>query len=320
VSAGDASDLRIALAGCGRIAEHGYLPALAAEPRVELVAVADPRPERRELVAGLNRGDGEVMVFGAPEAMLEAADADGVIVATPAESHVEVAERAAALGVPALVEKPPAANAEEALRVAELTPAPRIGFNRRFDQGLELRGEVPAEGRLDMTLAISYRRRSWSPVCEPPDALLDLGAHLVDLALFLADAEPLAVLDARLSADDAAIELETTRGIARIECETQSRYRELVEVRTADGALAARSVRGGVARGLVERARRTEHPLARSISLQVAAFAAALRGESAGPLASADDGAVAMRVLDAVRRASDAGTPVPVETPGAVPA
>jgi myo-inositol 2-dehydrogenase/D-chiro-inositol 1-dehydrogenase len=307
--------------GCGRVAERCYAPALANLPGVELAAVVDPRRERRDVVAGAMPRAHAVARFDAVPAMLAAEPGlDAVIVATPVESHIAVAELAASAGLPALVEKPPAADARGAERLAELTPAPRIGFNRRFDQGLELRDEVPSEGDLVMTLAISYRRRSWSPVCEAPDALLDLGGHLVDLALFLADAEPVAVLDARLSADNAAIELETTRGMTRIECESQGRYRELVEIRTADGAAAARSLRGGVARGLVDRARRTEHPLARSIALQVAAFASALRGHSAAPLASADDGAVAMRVLDAARSASEAGAPVPVEVPGAVPA
>jgi predicted dehydrogenase len=312
-----AAPVRLAVAGCGRIAEHGYLPALAALPRVELAAVADPSPERRRLLAA---AAGDVMTFATPEAMLEAVDADGLIVATPPESHLAVAGFAAALGVPALVEKPPAAALQDALRLAEMTPSCWIGFNRRFDQGLELRDRIPPQDRLDISMTLSYRRRSWDPVCEAPDALLDLGAHLVDLALFLADAEPQAVLDARLSADHAAIELETTRGIARIECETQSRYRELVEVRPAAGSLAARSVRGGVARGLVERARRAEHPLARSIALQVEAFASALRGDPGGVLATAEDGAVAMLVLDAARRADAAGSPVPVDALHAVAA
>jgi predicted dehydrogenase len=38
--------LRLGLAGCGRLAERGYLPALALRDDVELVAVVDVDPAR----------------------------------------------------------------------------------------------------------------------------------------------------------------------------------------------------------------------------------------------------------------------------------
>jgi hypothetical protein len=56
------------------------------------------------------------------------------------------------------------------------------------------------------------------------------------------------------------------------------------------------------------------HPLVRSLTLQLEAYARALRGEAPGPLATAGEGAAVMRVLDAARR-SDAlgGEPAAVE-------
>jgi myo-inositol 2-dehydrogenase/D-chiro-inositol 1-dehydrogenase len=310
--------LRLAIAGCGRIAEVGYLPALAALPDAELVGIADPSPARRSVVARA-ASDG-VAAHDSVDAMLEAGGVDGLIVATPADTHVPIAELAAAAGIPALVEKPPASNGAAARRLAEQRPTPWIGFNRRFDQGLELRERIPADGRLDVTAGLSYRRRSWRPVCDPPDALLDLGAHVVDLSLFLCDAAPLAVRSAALSAERAELELETSRGLARLECETGGRHREIVEVRGADGALVARSVRGGLARGIVQRARGADHPLVRSLAGQVESFASTLRGGAAGPLATARDGLTAMRVLDAAREADAAGAPVRLGRPEPLPA
>jgi predicted dehydrogenase len=61
------------------------------------------------------------------------------------------------------------------------------------------------------------------------------------------------------------------------------------------------------------RGRTSPHPLAVSLAAQLDAFAAAVRGDDPGDLATADDGLAAMAVVDAARTSAAAGgAPVPV--------
>ena len=293
--------LRLGLVGCGRLAELGYVPAAQAAPGVQFVAVADPDRTRRGVVAAKLGASGHARVGE----LLAAGPLDGLVVCTPAEQHEEVAAMAAQAGLTALVEKPPAPDAQGALQIAALRPAPWIAFNRRFDQGLKLRRSVPPGGDLTMKMVLHYRRDSWRPVARGDDALLDLAPHFIDLALHLTGSLPVAVR-ANATRERAGIVLATTRAEVQIECATNRPHHELVEIRGADGRLAGRAVSAGRARGALARLTGA-HPLVRSLRLQLEAYARALRGAEAGPLASAAEGAAVMRVLDAARRSDAVG-------------
>jgi len=305
----ESAPLRLGLIGCGRLAERGYAPAARRAAAVDIVAVSDPDRARRGLLATRTGASAHATIA----AMLAAGPLDGVLVCSSPEHHEEAAAAVAAAGITALIEKPPAPDAAGALRIAALAPAPWIGFNRRFDQGLKLARRVPAFGDLELQLVLHYRRKSWRPITGGDDALLDLAPHLIDLALMLTAAPPLAVR-AQAEHERAGIELATTRARVRIECATNRPHRELVEVRDAVGHRVARVVRGGRVRGLAARLRPAGHPLVRSLASQLDAYARALRGEDPGPLATAAEGAATMCVLDAARR-SDAlgGETMPVE-------
>lgn len=294
--------LRLGLVGCGRLAERGYAPAVARTDGVEIVAVADLSRSRRGLLAA------KLGATAHPRTseLLAAGPLDGLVVCSPPEHHEEPATLAAAAGVTALVEKPPAPDAAGALRLAALTPAPYCGFNRRFDQGAQLARRIPPSGDLDLRLVLHYRRASWRPLQRGEDALLDLGPHLVDLALVLTGAVPLATR-AQATRERAGVALATSRGRVRIECATNLPYRELVEVRDGDGRRIARASRGGRVRGVAGRVARGVHPLVGSLAAQLHAYARALRGEDHGLLATAAEGAVVMSVLDAARRSDAVG-------------
>jgi predicted dehydrogenase len=294
--------LRVGLVGCGRLAELGYVPAARATPSVAFAGVVDPDRARRGLVAGKLGVPGHARLGE----LLAATQLDGLVVCTPAEQHEEVAALAAAAGLAALVEKPPAPDAEGALRMATLAPAPWIAFNRRFDQGLALIRRVPPGGALTMRMELHYRRKSWRPVQRGDDALLDLAPHLVDLALFLTGSRPVAVR-ATATHERAGIVFGTTRAEIEIACATDRPHHELVEIRGADGRLAGRTVSSGRARGALARLTPGPHPLVRSLALQLEAYARALRGADPSPLATAAEGAAVMRVLDAARRSDAIG-------------
>jgi myo-inositol 2-dehydrogenase/D-chiro-inositol 1-dehydrogenase len=300
--------LRLGLVGCGRLAELGYAPAAEAARGIEIVAVSDPDRDRRGLLAKRLRASGHARL----DQLLAAGPLDGIVICTPPEDHEQAATAAAQAGLTALVEKPPAPDAIGALRLAALTPAPWLGFNRRFDQGLALKPRMPSDGDLELNMVLHYRRKSWRPVARGDDAMLDLAPHLIDLALFLTASLPLAVR-ASASRERAGLVLATTRAEVRIECATDRPHQELVEIRQA-GRRLARAERGGRLSGVLARVTPRAHPLVRSLTLQLEAYGRALRGGDPGPLATAGEGAAVMRVLDAARR-SDAvgGDPQPIE-------
>ncbi|HEX8158412.1 MAG TPA: Gfo/Idh/MocA family oxidoreductase [Solirubrobacteraceae bacterium] len=295
--------LRLGLIGCGRLAELGYAPAARAAAGLEIVAVTDPDRARRQLVAAMLGASSHARL----SELLAAGPLDGMIVCSAPDHHEDAAAAAAAAGLTALVEKPPAPDAEGALRLAALTPAPWIGFNRRFDQGMRLAQSIPATGELQLKMVLHYRRKSWRPVEQRgDDALLDLGPHVVDLALYLTGALPLAVR-ATATQDRAGLVIATSRGQATIECATDRPHRELIEVRDAQGERVWRARRGGSIRNVVGRVLPGRHPLVRSLMLQLEAYGCALRGRDPGPLATAGEGAAAMCVLEAARRSDAIG-------------
>src|SRR2546421_7437323 len=278
--------LRLGLVGCGRLAERGYVPAAELADGVRLAAVADPMAERCERVApGLPR-------FASAAELLNAHAADLVVLATPARVQVEDARRASEAAAPTLVEKPPARNAEEAELLAALEPPPWIGFNRRFDDGIvRLRDELQRAARFELRLAMTVRGGSWDPYEVRDPVLLDLGPHLVDLALWLSPRTPERVA-ANLEEKKASIEIAFPQGTATIGCAIGLRHREYFEVRANGRRM--RHKAGGL---------RRKNPLVASLARQLDAFARAARGCDEPTLATARDGVAVMRVIEAARGA-----------------
>lgn len=292
------AQLRVGLVGCGRIAERGYAPALARAEGVELAAVADPVRERCERVAP------GVPSFGNAAELLAAGVADALVLATPATAHLPDARLAAEASVPVLIEKPPAASAEEAAELAALDPGPWIGFNRRFEPAIAtLRDAGRNVPQLELSFDLRVRRRSWRPYVVDDDVLLDLGPHLVDLVLWISggDAE---LVDAHLRPDRAALELKLgERGVARISC-GEGPYRERLEVRAGEKTL-ARYERGGLGAAAGAIVLRRESPLIPSLAAQLESFARAVAGRVERDLATAAEGLLVMRVLATARRLAE---------------
>lgn len=117
--AGDREDrVRLGVVGLGR----GFvlsLPALLADPRIEIRAGCDVREEARHALAAQ---------FGArvsddPAALCEGSDIDAVYVASPHEMHAEHVACAAAAGKHVLVEKPMTIDLDQAQRMVETCDA-----------------------------------------------------------------------------------------------------------------------------------------------------------------------------------------------------
>ncbi|MFS0911103.1 Gfo/Idh/MocA family protein [Microbacterium sp. 179-I 3D2 NHS] len=130
--------IRIGVVGGGLIAQAVHLPNLAANPRTELVALADPSA----LV-----GKGLAVRYGIPRtyldwrAMLDGERLDAVVVCSPHSTHAAIVLAAIDLGVHALVEKPLCIDPADAVVIAERAGAAgvvvQVGYMKRYDPGFE---------------------------------------------------------------------------------------------------------------------------------------------------------------------------------------
>ena len=116
--------IRVGLVGLGNVGVGHHLPAFESMPELaRVVAIADPTPERRSLVAE-RLGLGSDAMFASPEELVDRADIDVVDLATPPGVRVALARRAIAAGRAVVCEKPLALiPADGAALVAEATAA-----------------------------------------------------------------------------------------------------------------------------------------------------------------------------------------------------
>jgi predicted dehydrogenase len=108
--------VRIGVIGTGWWATSYHLPALAQHPRAELVGVADLDPPKAEAAA---RRHGVPHWFGDHRSLLDLG-VDGVIVATPHDTHFALARDALESGADVLVEKPMVIEPEDARELVRL--------------------------------------------------------------------------------------------------------------------------------------------------------------------------------------------------------
>ena len=121
--------LRIGVAGLGR-AFTLMAPTFAADARVELVAVADPRPEARLDFQGKS--------YSSVEELCKDPAVEVVYVATPHQFHAEQARLAASHGKHLLVEKPMALTLEDCRSMIDAARKARValvvGHSHSFDR------------------------------------------------------------------------------------------------------------------------------------------------------------------------------------------
>ena len=193
--------LRLGLIGCGRLAERAYLDAVGRAQSVELAGLADTTPERCERLAA------SIPAYRTAAELISAERINLVVVATPVSGHLAGARAASQAGLASLVEKPPAPSLAEAVELAALHPQPAMGFNRRFEPGMTaLRRRVTGADRLDLRLRLHHPAGSWLPYEARDDALMALGPHLIDLALWLSASEATSVRASRLTPERVQLE------------------------------------------------------------------------------------------------------------------
>jgi predicted dehydrogenase len=129
--------------------------------------------------------------------LLARADIDAVIVATPQDSHVEIARAAISAGIHVLVEKPAARHVDELLGLPQLAAEHdvrvRVGFNLRYHRAFQQARRLVDSGILGPLLFVRARyghggrlglASEWraQPQRSGGGELIDQGVHLIDLA------------------------------------------------------------------------------------------------------------------------------------------
>jgi len=110
--------IRIAIVGLGKIARDQHLPALAANPAFELVAVASPN----------HRLDG-VPNFSTLNELIDTIPAvDAVSICTPPQVRYDIARYALAHGKHVMIEKPPGATLSEVASLVEIADQRRLSL------------------------------------------------------------------------------------------------------------------------------------------------------------------------------------------------
>lgn len=141
--------MRVAVIGCGTIAQIMHIPNVIELPETELTALVDPAENVTTELGERYNVASEYRYQDADRLFAErAAELDAVVVTTPMQTHVDVVEAALAADLHTLVEKPLAVTPEDADRLvgaaADSDATAMVAYNRRFE---------PAYQRLDEELS-----------------------------------------------------------------------------------------------------------------------------------------------------------------------
>jgi phthalate 4,5-cis-dihydrodiol dehydrogenase len=186
--------LRMGVAGLGR-AFTVMLPTLVADPRVELVAAADPRSEATQRFAA----DFGARTYDSVEALCADPAVEVVYVATPHEHHAAHVAIAATRGKHVLVEKPMAITLAECREMIAATDRAGVrlivGHSHSFDRPILRTREIISSGAVGAVRMINaqyytdflYRpRRPEELVTEKGGGVVfSQGAHQIDIVRLL---------------------------------------------------------------------------------------------------------------------------------------
>ena len=192
--------VRVLIAGAGAFGKE-HLARLSKRPDVNIVGVADTNPAALEAIRS---GLGGAQRLTDPLRLIDDAEADAIIIATPAASHVEICLRALGRNLAVLLEKPVASSAGLAapLLAAEHGSEGFVlpGHVLRFSQDHARLVEIVRSGRIGKVIYMNSRRyRDDSHAVRYPDddpVLMTL-IHDIDLAQWVTGSDFRSVLARR---------------------------------------------------------------------------------------------------------------------------
>ncbi len=199
---------RLGFLGVGGIGRP-RMEAIARDGAAEVAAIADAQPEARAAACALAPGAAGVEGF---DALLDR-ELDGLVIATPSALHARQAEAALARGLAVFCQKPLARTAAETRGVIEAARrADRlldVDLSYRRTQGMQRIRELVAAGDIGEVYAIDLvfhnaygPDKPWfrDPLLSGGGCVIDLGIHLVDLALWTLDFPRVEAVASRLHA------------------------------------------------------------------------------------------------------------------------
>ncbi len=192
---------RIALIGCGAIAESFYLPTLKKiMPIHERLVLVDSNPDRARVMADR---------FGAASIVTDFREVlgsvDGAIVAVPHHLHVPISREFLARGVHTLCEKPLAESGAEVRELVALAKANRttlsVNNTRRLVPTVTKVKELIDKGTIGELRSISYLEGGefdwptasgfyFNSKVSKKGVLIDVGAHALDVICLWLGAKP----------------------------------------------------------------------------------------------------------------------------------
>jgi predicted dehydrogenase len=187
---------RLGFLGVGWIGRH-RMRAIADSGFASVAAVADTAVEvAREACAGLAEAPD---LCGSLEALLDQ-ELDGLVIATPSALHAQQAVAALERGVAVFCQKPLARTANETRRVVDAARAADrllgVDLSYRYTAAVQAVRELVRRGELGEIYAVDLvfhnaygPDKAWfrDPALSGGGCVIDLGIHLVDLALWTLD-------------------------------------------------------------------------------------------------------------------------------------
>ncbi|MDH5806089.1 MAG: Gfo/Idh/MocA family oxidoreductase [Gemmatimonadota bacterium] len=183
--------VRIAVFGAGNWGRN-HVRTLASMPDVSSVVVCDTDPTKREAIAVQVPGVETVASFD------EIGDkVDGVVVATPASVHGNIALQAIELGLPVLVEKPLALSLDEAKTIVDASKRADVpvlvGHLLLFHPVVIRLRELVQAGDFGDLYYLYSQRVNLGQIRPDENALWSFGPHDVSVAMYLLDEYPSSV-------------------------------------------------------------------------------------------------------------------------------
>lgn len=202
--------LRVALIGAGQIARVSHIPSYRSVEEVEIVGVSDTNIESAKRLAE---------EFGIPYAaqshleLLEECKPDAVSICVPNKFHYPIVMDALNAGSHVMCEKPPAISYKEAKEMADTAEKKGLiltyDFHFRHGKNVALMKEMIEEGKFGQ---IYFARAKWlrragvpgwgnfiNKAMQGGGPLIDIGAHMLDLACYLFDYPEISYVSATMS-------------------------------------------------------------------------------------------------------------------------
>jgi predicted dehydrogenase len=221
---------RLGFLGVGWIGRH-RMECIARSGHATIAAIAD-QAEATAVEAATHVDDAPVIATSL-EQLLES-NIDGLVIATPSALHAEQAIAALERGVAVFCQKPLARTCDETRRVIDAARAADqllgVDMSYRYTAGMRRIREIIRGGELGHVYAVDLvfhnaygPDKAWfyDPALSGGGCVIDLGIHLVDLALWTLDFPELVNTTSRLFAKGEALRQNVNRvedyAIARID-------------------------------------------------------------------------------------------------------